>query len=333
MTEVIPGIYQLKIPLPSKEILLGYVNVYLAQGNNGYLLVDTGWDTEEAFNSLKKQLAEIGINFKDIAQIVATHIHPDHCGLTGKLKQLSPAKIALHYLEKDFIESRYINMDELLSQIAEWLHTNGVPNEELIKLQTASLGMAKFVTPALPDVTLYGGEIISTGVFNFRVLWTPGHSPGHISLYEPTRKVLISGDYILPKITPNIGLHPQSGTNPLGDYIKSLNTTKKLDVNLILPGHENPFTGLQSRIEELIKHHQKRNSEILETLKATAKTAYQISTEITWGSNINGVGWDNLAPWDKRLAILETIAHLEAMRFAGKVEKFLKDSIIYYQPT
>jgi len=333
MTEVIPGIYQLKIPLPSKEILLGYVNVYLAQGNNGYLLVDTGWDTEEAFNSLKKQLAEIGINFKDISQIVATHIHPDHCGLTGKLKQLSSAKIALHYLEKDFIESRYINMDELLSLIAEWLHTNGVPNEELTKLQTASLGMAKFVTPALPDITLYGGEIISTGVFNFRVLWTPGHSPGHISLYEPTKKVLISGDYILPKITPNIGLHPQSGTNPLGDYIKSLNTTKKLDVNLILPGHENPFTGLQSRIEELIKHHQKRNSEILETLKATAKTAYQISTEITWGSDINGVGWDNLTPWDRRLAILETIAHLEAMRFAGKVEKFLKDSIIYYQPT
>ena len=333
MTEVIPGIYQLKIPLPSKEIFLGYVNVYLAQGNNGYLLVDTGWDTEEAFNSLKKQLAEIGINFKDISQIVATHIHPDHCGLTGKLKQLSPAKIALHYLEKDFIESRYINMDELLSQIAEWLHTNGVPNEELIKLQTASLGMAKFVTPALPDITLYGGEIISTGVFNFRVLWTPGHSPGHISLYEPTKKVLISGDYILPKITPNIGLHPQSGTNPLGDYIKSLNTTKKLDVNLILPGHENPFTGLQSRIEELIWHHQKRNSEILETLKATAKTAYQISTEITWGSDINGVGWDNLTPWNRRLAILETLAHLEAMRFAGKVEKFLKDSIIYYQPT
>jgi len=333
MTEVIPGIYQLKIPLPSKEIFLGYVNVYLAQGNNGYLLVDTGWDTEEAFNSLKKQLAEIGINFKDISQIVATHIHPDHCGLTGKLKQLSPAKIALHYLEKDFIESRYINMDELLSQIAEWLHTNGVPNEELIKLQTASLGMAKFVTPALPDVTLYGGEIISTGVFNFRVLWTPGHSPGHISLYEPTKKVLISGDYILPKITPNIGLHPQSGTNPLGDYIKSLNTTKKLDVNLILPGHENPFTGLQPRIEELIRHHQQRNSEILETLKATAKTAYQISTEITWGSDINGVGWDNLAPWDRRLAILETIAHLEAMRFAGKVDKFLKDGIIYYPPT
>ena len=331
MTEVIPGIYQLKIPLPTKEILLGYVNVYLVQGDNGCLLVDTGWDTEEAFDSLEKQLAEIGINFKDISQIIATHIHPDHCGLTGKLKQLSQAKIALHYLEKDFIEPRYKNMDKLLCQIAEWLHTNGVPNEELTKLQTASLGMAKFVTPALPDVTLYGGEIISTGVFNFQVLWTPGHSPGHISLYEPTKKVLISGDYILPKITPNIGLHPQSGTNPLGDYIDSLNTTKKLDVNLILPGHENPFTGLQSRIEELIQHHQQRNSEILETLNAKTKTAYQISTEVTWGSDINGVGWDNLTPWDRRLAILETIAHLEAMRFAGKVDKFLKNSIIYYQ--
>lgn len=329
MTEVIPGIHQLQLPLPN--ISPGYVNTYLVQGDNGCLLIDTGWDTEEAFGSLKKQLAEIGIDFRDISQIVITHLHPDHYGMADRLKQLSQAKIALHYLEKDFIESRYINMDELLQQIAQWLHINGVPADELHELQTASTGMIRFVAPAMPDVTLHGGEIISTGYFSFQVLWAPGHSPGHIVLYEPNRKILISGDHILPTITSNISLHPQSGSNPLDDYLSSLNMVKQLDVNLILPGHEHPFTGLQQRIEELTQHHEQRKSEILEVIKAKPKTAYQISRVMTWMSDISGAGWDDLAPWDKRMAVLETLSHLESMKVSGKIDRFLRDSTIYYQ--
>ena len=329
MIKVIPGIYQLQIPIP--ETSLEYINVYLVQGDNGYLLVDTGWNTSEAFDSLKKQLSEIGVDFKDISQIAVTHIHPDHYGLVGKLKQLSQAKFALHYLEKDLIESRYINMEGLLQQTAQWLHINGVPPDELTNLQTASVGMASFVVPTPPDITLHGGEIISTGVFSFQVLWTPGHAPGHICLYEPTRKILFAGDHILPTITPNIGLHPQSSPNPLGDYLNSLNQIKQLDVNLILPGHENPFSSLERRIEEIVQHHERRNAEILKTIETTPKTAYQIATDLTWMSAIKGVGWHSLDSWNKRLAVLETIAHLEAIRFAKKINKFYRDDIIYYR--
>ena len=89
----------------------------MVQGNNECLLVDTGWNTNEAFESLKKQLAEIGLRFEDISQIVVTHVHPDHYGLAGRLKQLSSARIAFHYLEKALIESRYVSMDELLLQL------------------------------------------------------------------------------------------------------------------------------------------------------------------------------------------------------------------------
>ena len=112
--------------------------------------------------------------------------------------ELSQAEIALHYLEEAFIESRYINMDELLRQMAEWLHVNGVPADELSQLQVASTGMAKFVNPVQPDITLRGEETINLGGFSFNVLWTPGHSPGHISLYEPDKKLLFSGDFIHP---------------------------------------------------------------------------------------------------------------------------------------
>ncbi len=331
MKEVIPGIHQLQLPLPISS--LKYVNIYLIQGDNGYLLVDTGWNTEEAFNSLKGQLAVSGIALEDISQIVVTHIHPDHYGLTGRLKQLSQAKIFFHYLEENLIEARYIHMEGLLEQLEHWLHTNGVITDELPDIQTASVGMERFVAPTLPDTVLCGGETISTGLFSFQVIWTPGHSPGHICLYEPARKILLAGDHLLPDITPNVGLHPQSSGNPLGDYLNSINTVKELNVNLVLPGHGNPFNDMQLRVEELIQHHQRRNSEILQTINAEQKTAYQISTEVTWMSGTSGASWQKLTPLDKRFAILETLAHLESMRADGKVSKLFKDDATYYQST
>ena len=218
MVEVVAGIWQLQLPIPSSHV--GRVNAYLVQGDKEYVLVDTGEDAEETFYSLKKQLAAAGVSFKHIAQIIVTHIHPDHYGLAGRLKQLSQATVALPYMDKGFTGIRYIN-DELHYQ--RWLHSNGVPISQLAKLKIAYVRATSFVvSPSLADVTLHGGEIISIGSFNFQVLRTPGHSPEHISLYEATKKILMSGDHILPTITPNIGLRPHSSGNPLDDYFRSL---------------------------------------------------------------------------------------------------------------
>ena len=330
MTEVTPGIHWLKLPITIRDTSLTHVNAYLVQGDDGYLLVDAGWNTSEVFDSLQKQLAEIGAEIKEISQIVVTHIHPDHYGLVGRLKQLVNAKLALHDVEKGFIASRYINTDKLLEQTARWLNINGVPPDELTHIRDATLGLEQFVAPAYPDVTFHGGETITTAMFTFQVLWTPGHSSGHICLYEPDKKVLISGDHILPTITPNVSLHPQSIENPLGKYLNSLNDLKKLDTELILPGHEEPFTQLRPRIDELIHHHEERNLEILANLKGEAKTAYQIAKAITWG---NGASWQNMPFFHKRLAIMETIAHLELMTTNGQTGKLFRDGIIHYQQT
>jgi glyoxylase-like metal-dependent hydrolase (beta-lactamase superfamily II) len=329
MIEVTPGIYRMPLPLPIPH--LSHINTYLVKGDNGYLLIDTGWNTQEGFNSLKEQLAEGGIEGKEINQIVVTHAHPDHYGLAGGLKKLYGASLALHHLEKDFIESRYISMDELIQDMGQLLQRNGTPLDRLPELQQASLPMLKFVTPAMPDVTLYGGETITCGDFSFEVMPTPGHAPGHICLYEPGKKIFFSGDHILPNITPHVGLHPQSGSNPLGDYLDSLQQLKKLEVALVLPGHEQPFTEFQERIEGITLHHRLRNAEIMGALGDESKTAFELTTEITWLHDVKGVGWNKLDAWDKRIAVLETMAHLEAMRAGGELEKFNRDDIIYYR--
>ena len=331
MDEIVTGIYQLKIPIPNNP--LEYTNIYLLKGDDGHLLIDTGWNDEAAFQALSNQLAEIGVDFKKISQIIATHVHFDHYGLAGKLKKLSQAKIALHAEDKNLLTPRYMNQEEFRHQAEQWFYINGIPADELPKFQMPFAGMRREGSATLPDITLHDGETISAGTFNLQVVWTPGHSPGHVCLYEPARKILFSGDHILPVITPNVSLQPQSGLNPLADFLKSLNKVKQLDVNLVLPAHEHQFTDLPTRVDEIIHHHELRNLEVLEAISNEPKTAYQISQRITWMPEFGGVRFHDLEPMDKRMAILETLAHLEALKVDGRVAQFEQDSIVYYQPT
>jgi len=328
MTEVIPGIYQLQIPIPNNP--LGCTNVYLVQGDNEYLLIDAGWPGENSLQSFKEQLSEIGIDIRDIARILVTHGHYDHYGLAGKLRQISQAEVILHHLDRDLINSRETNMGEFLRQTEQWMHINGLPDDELPAVGMAMAGMRR-PEPTLPDTTLQGGEIISVGIFNFQVFWTPGHSPGHVCLYDYDQKILFSGAHILPVITPNVSLPPQSDMNPLGDFLNSLNSVKDLDVNLVLPAHEKLFTDLPGRVEEIARHHEYRNAEIMDALETEPKTAYQISQRITWMPELGGAQFKDLAPGDQRMAVSETLAHLEAMRVDGRVIKLPGDGIIHYQ--
>jgi len=329
MKEITTGIYQLQIPIPSNP--LGHTNTYLVKGDDGHLLIDAGYGNMEALESLDEQLTEIGVALTDISQIVVTHAHFDHYGLADRLRQISRAKIALHYLEKNLLARRRANIGEFLRQTEQWFSANGVPSSEIPATPTPSAEASSFTTPPLPDIDLRNGEGITAGNYNFQVIWTPGHSPGHICLYEPAHRLFFAGDHVLPVITPHINLQPLSNANPLGDFLSSLNKVKHLDVNLVLPAHEHIFTDLQERVEEIIHHHEIRNMEILQAMKNESKTAYQISTQITWMPTLGGVSFKDLEPWDKRMAVSETLAHLEAMRVNSRVGQVARDDIIYYQ--
>jgi len=324
--EVVPGIYQLQLPLTGFPT--GYANVYVVPGEAGCLMVDTGWDTEASFDSLKKQLSEIGFALDDIKQIVVTHCHTDHYSMANRLERLSCAEIYVHKLDLEVIESRFNSGDDFIEQTNRFLRQNGVPNAELAGPNPP----LPEISPTSNNVVLRGGETIPVGAFNLKVLWTPGHSPGHISLYEPAQKLLFSGDLVLPTIASNIGLHLQYSSNPLADYLKSLNMVKRLEVKMVLPAHEYIFRNLQQRVEELIQRHEQRNTKIMAVIAdGTPKTAYRVSRAISWSPESERAGWEGLPSWDKRLAVLETLAHLEFLRFNDKLDKFLADGIVFYR--
>jgi len=328
MTQVIDGIHWFKLPMSPDEPNRDHINVYLIRGDNGYLLVDSGWNTDVSFNTMHNHLVKAGISFGDISQIMVTHIHPDHYGMAGRVKQLSGATIAMHHLEEELIESRYIHLDGLLHETDQALVSNGIPHDEMINLRDATVGMEKFIMPAYPDIRLRDGDTVTTGEFTFRVVWTPGHSSGHICLYEPDKKILLSGDHILPRITPNISVHPQSIENPLGRYIDALKEVRLLDVELALPGHDEPFNNVTARIDTIIEHHIQRNMEILIALQQETKNTYEIAQEITWGT---GSKWSDLPAFHQRMAVFETRAHLEMMTSEGYLDVLPRKGIIYYR--
>lgn len=325
--EIVYGIYQVKLPL--KDNPMGYVNTYLIQGTDGWVLLDTGWNDEESFEALSGQLKEIGLSFSDIRLIIVTHIHPDHFGQAGRVQQLSGASLAVHEVEKGYLDSKLLWANLISQEIEAWLRSNGVPAEYVITGMNSSIEMQHLLPEANPDVALSDGETISTGIFELQVIWTPGHSPGHICLYEPANRLLFTGDHILPEITPNISIHTESHEDPLSDYIKSLKKLWNLDMEVGLPAHEDIFTNLQKRISELLTHHEARKGEIIKTIIGKAKTAYHISSEITWMEGT--VNWDEMTSLDRRIAITETLAHLEALKGEKKVMKKKKNGLSFYK--
>ena len=327
--EIIPGIHQLKLPFPLQPEQLG-VNAYLIQGDKGCLLVDCGWNINQAFSAMERQLHEIGLGFENISLILITHFHPDHYGLAGRLVQVSKAKVALHQVEKDFIDSRYMNMEGLLDSTADILRTNGVPEKDLPRLQKASLGVRRYVAPVSPEVALQGGEIIGQGEFQLEVLWTPGHSPGHVCLLERNKKILISGDHVLPATFPNVGLHSQSGPDPLPNYLRSLKAIEDLDVDLVLPAHEHVFSGLKPRIQEILHHHEERKKAILTALSEGPQTAYEVSLKIPWIVNGLTLSFDQLQALDRRLAVMSAMAHLEPLYTEGMAAKLQRNGTVVY---
>jgi glyoxylase-like metal-dependent hydrolase (beta-lactamase superfamily II) len=327
--EIVKGIYQFKVPLPAPG--LDHVNAYVVEGINGNLLIDTGWNTPEAFTTLKQDLLANGFQLKDITYVAVTHMHPDHFGLAGRIKEISGATVAMGEADAVMLDERYVNVMHLLDSVTLFLEANGIPKTDLAQLSKASMPALDFVVPIKPDVILNAESTIEMDPFEFQVILTPGHSPGHVCFYEPHKRYLFTGDHVLADITPHVGFHPQSGENPLGDYLNSLMALHQLDVSFVFPGHGGVFSGLQAKIDGLLAHHQEREREILKSISKGQKTAYQIAQEIQWMPTGEPTDFKKLPAIDKRLAILETLAHLQYTIFEGKVSKNVRDNVNYYE--
>jgi glyoxylase-like metal-dependent hydrolase (beta-lactamase superfamily II) len=295
---------------------LRHVNVYLLRERTGYTMVDTGLKTDESRQELQAALARLGVRIGEIHRILITHIHPDHFGLAGELREASGGELVIHRLEVALMEPRYARAEDLVQDVAHWLAVNGVPEEEAEYLKTASMGARELVTLVEPDTLLEGSERLRLDAGELLAVWTPGHSPGHSCFYWPERRLLFSGDHLLPRISPNIGLHPQSGADPLGDYLRSLRTIARLDIDTVLPAHGDPFSDPAGRIEEIDRHHRERKDALLSLARGAPCSGWELAHRLFSGAMERNV-------FQKRLALQETLAHCQSLAQEGRLEKLV----------
>ena len=307
-----PGLWSVPVPIPNNP--LRYVLVYAFETDKGPYLVDAGWNTDDAFEVLCRGLTTAGFDIADVQGVLVTHIHPDHYGLAGRIRESSGAWVALHPADAALVHDRYEEPDDLIERVAVLLRRTGAPEEEVQLLQRASMPVLPFVVTTHPDVLLEDGDKPEVPGWDLVAIWTPGHTAGHLCFYERDLRLMLSGDHVLPRITPNISVHPQAQTNPLADYLESLDKVGAYEADEVLPAHEHRFVGLAARVAELKQHHEERFVEVTGAIEAGADTAWAITSQMKWSRP-----WDRITGFMRRAALGEALAHIRVLEARGIV--------------
>ena len=319
LTEVAKNIYKKAVPLSNNP--LREINAYIITGEKN-LLIDTGFNRIECEEALKSAFTELGI---DTIDLFITHFHSDHCGLVSKLANKTNTAFAGE------TEGELINFEvgNLYWKMLDDLFVKfGFPKAAFGKNTDIHPGR-KYCHNKRVDFTYVSeGDVLKYGGYNLEVIAVPGHTPGHMCLYDAKNKIFFCGDHILGTITPNISIE-LSMENPLKEYLDSLAKVEKLDVKLLLPSHGTPVENMYERIKELNKHHQQRLAEVMQILAQEWKTAYMVAKDMHW--EIPCKCWEDFPTPQKWFATGEAIAHLQYLYFSGKIVRKEKDGIYFYK--
>ena len=277
----------------------------------------------ECFDEMNKALEDLKIDLNQ-TDFFITHLHADHIGMVDRLAT-ETSKVFFNRFEAPQLKTP----DHWWEQLSRFAVLYGFPKAELDQLFQYHPA-SRYHLKNIPNITLVKeGDIIQAGDYSFRCIETPGHSPGHLCLYEAKHRLLISGDHILGDITSNVTTRYKDSRNALEDYINSLDKIYPLDIALALPGHRNPVKDVRKRIDELKRHHEERSNEQLKILEQGEQDAYRVTTQMTWDMRYDK--WDDVQTTQKYFAFAEGLAHLQYLSLRGKVrEKELPDGRIVY---
>jgi glyoxylase-like metal-dependent hydrolase (beta-lactamase superfamily II) len=328
VTQILPGLARFTIPFPKDP--KRKVNSFVFTAGREALLLDASWDVPEALEGLEAALQLSGLGLAAVSAVVITHLHPDHLGLAGRLSSLG-ARVGYHPAEEMVLLTRFRRLEEFRAHTSLWERLNGYPKDaDPVFSGIATVEGTLHEVPH-PDLPLEGGETLEIGDFRLRPVWTPGHTLGHLCYYEETRRLLFTGDHVLPTISPHIGMYVHAIGNPLPNYLDSLALLRSYQPEMVLPAHGEPFADLHARLAELLEHHHERMEEMFQIVGQEPLTAWEVASRARWTRR--KISLNEIAPWHRRLALAETIAHLELLRAEGRLAKeFAPGRMLYRQP-
>jgi glyoxylase-like metal-dependent hydrolase (beta-lactamase superfamily II) len=297
----------------------------LIKGRGRFLLIDTGMNREECLSVMSASLKRLEVNLAK-TDFFISHLHADHLGLVGTLSTAT-SKVYFNKIEASMVNASHQEREQRWQRLFNIFVAHGFPEAELRQSVAGHPGRRYSGRAHLTFSLVKEGDIIEVGNYAFRCLETPGHSPGHLCLYEADRKILVSGDHILFDITPNITFWEELG-NSLKSYLESLQKIYDLEVSLVLPGHRSPAKNHQKRIQELRAHHKNRLNEVLSALKEGGKTVFQVAPYVTW--NVQYDSWAEFPSPQKWFAFGETLAHLRYLEAEGMVREAKQGSRVLF---
>jgi glyoxylase-like metal-dependent hydrolase (beta-lactamase superfamily II) len=318
ITEIAPKIYVNRIPLPNFPIHA--LNSYIITSDSRALIIDTGFNTDVGREAVRAGIADLNINLNK-TDVILTHMHPDHTGMANHLQGYG-ARIFIGKKDGSLINRVYSqNYKTPLEKLYETLSL-----EEDI-MPTRSNDYGENTTEGVEFHYLTENSRINIGDFSFEVLDIPGHTPGHIGLYEKKYKLFFCGDHILENISPSV-LFWGFEKNILGSYLNSLQKVYRLEIDYLFTAHHDIINDHQRRITQLFNTCTAHLEEIKEILKKGKGTPWEIASLVHWYEHAD---WNHFSKPHKFVAIGETLALLEHLTHQGHVTRHRQKTDLYYR--
>lgn len=316
--QVAPGILWLRMPLPFE---LDHINLYLIEdkASGGYALIDTGIGTSKTKALWESLFADLG---KPLTKVIVTHLHPDHIGMAGYL--VDKFRVPFYMSHTEYFVARALSAGARGAsdwQDDEYLVRCGMSAEYVRNAKEnrkTSKGLGDVIHPIpVQFERLQEGDTLCIGEDDWQIIIGRGHSPEHVCLYSEALNILISGDHVLPKISPNIGVYStEPNANPLKQYLTTLPQFLDLPSNtFVLPSHKQPFHGLHCRVNQLIDHHHQH----LDSLRKFCQTGRTIKDclPVLFKRTLN--------PHNMFFAIAESFAHLNYLYFSDECTRTINE--------
>ena len=319
LEKLYPHIYLIRIPLPKNPLKV--LNSYIVVSPDRSLIIDTGFNQPECQETLFNGIAELGLDLTK-TDVLLTHRHSDHTGQASQLEKQG-ARIYAGDLEAVAIQS--------MANPASWTGMNELVTMyglQKYDISTNDHPGYKFRSEPISHITVLAeGELLKYGDYTFSVVNIPGHTPGHIGLYEEKYRLFFGGDHILGSITPNITFW-NFEQDSLAQYFSSLRKIREMEIDWVFTAHREMVLNHKGRIDELLGHHEKRLAEIMNILPDGRKSACEVASHMTW--EIKAKSWEEFPKPQKWFATGESAAHLEYLYNTGRIGRETVSGTMYY---
>ncbi len=310
------------IPLPIPFRGLDWVNAYVVADPDSLTLIDCGVFSDDGYDALTSGLRDLGHSLDTVHTLVVSHLHPDHVGLAPRLIEETSCTFVMH--ERAHLGLRILNDPEDWGPaFAAMAHEHGAPGDVVAFFDRMRVAPEWWHLVDPPHETVRDGDRIPVGEGrSLEVIYTPGHEIAHICLKDSATGVLFSGDHVLPRITPYIGYEdPERDPNPLGKFMESLQRIVDGDHGMTYPAHGDIVERGSARAEQIILHHERRLDDALAEIRDPT-TAWEVMGEIFR---------PNLGVFHKRLALRETLSHLELLVHDHRATKVRDHELWHYR--